>query len=72
MLDAALESLSEHECLSLLKSVKYGRVAVVTKQGRPEIFPVKYRVHDRTVGVNSFTAPPSARRPGPGGRAAKA
>ena len=49
MLDAALESLSEHECLTLLKSVKYGRVAVVTNQGRPEIFPVNYRVHDRTV-----------------------
>ena len=49
MLDALLESLSEHECLTLLKSVKYGRVAVVTNQGRPEIFPVNYRVHDRTV-----------------------
>ena len=37
MLDAALESLSEQECLTLLKSVKYGHVAVVTNQGRPEI-----------------------------------
>ena len=26
-----------------------GRVAVVTNQGRPQIFPVNYRVHDRTV-----------------------
>jgi len=49
MLDAALESLSEQECLTLLKNVKYGRVAVVTNRGRPEIFPVNYRVHDRTV-----------------------
>ena len=39
MLDAALESLSEQECLTLLKSVKYGRVAVVTNQGRPEFSP---------------------------------
>ena len=28
MLDAALESLTEQECLTLLKSVKYGRVAL--------------------------------------------
>jgi nitroimidazol reductase NimA-like FMN-containing flavoprotein (pyridoxamine 5'-phosphate oxidase superfamily) len=49
MSDAALESLSEEECLALLKGVSYGRVAVVTSEGRPEIFPVNYRVHDRTV-----------------------
>lgn len=49
MTDAALESLNEEECLALLKGVHYGRVAVVTDQGRPEIFPVNFVLHDRTV-----------------------
>jgi len=40
MTDAALEALTEEECLEHLKQVKYGRVAVVTDDGRPEIFPV--------------------------------
>lgn len=44
-----MESLSEQECLALLKEVKYGRVAVVTLEGRPEIFPVNFAVHGRTV-----------------------
>ncbi len=44
-----MESLSEQECLALLKELKYGRVAVVTHEGRPEIFPVNFAVHGRTV-----------------------
>jgi nitroimidazol reductase NimA-like FMN-containing flavoprotein (pyridoxamine 5'-phosphate oxidase superfamily) len=49
MSDAAFESLSEQECLELLKTVKFGRVAVVTADGRPEIFPVNFLLHGRTV-----------------------
>jgi uncharacterized protein len=49
MLDAALEKMGEEECLTLLKRVRYGRVAVVTAEGRPEIFPVNFTVHRRTV-----------------------
>jgi nitroimidazol reductase NimA-like FMN-containing flavoprotein (pyridoxamine 5'-phosphate oxidase superfamily) len=47
--EAALESLSEQECLELLKGVRFGRVAVVTSDGRPEIFPVNFVLHGRTV-----------------------
>jgi nitroimidazol reductase NimA-like FMN-containing flavoprotein (pyridoxamine 5'-phosphate oxidase superfamily) len=42
--EPALESLSKEECLGLLKCAKYGRVGVVTSDGRPEIFPVNYGV----------------------------
>ena len=45
-----LESLNEKECLALLKRVKYGRVAVVTREGRPEIF----RLILRCTGGRSF------------------
>jgi nitroimidazol reductase NimA-like FMN-containing flavoprotein (pyridoxamine 5'-phosphate oxidase superfamily) len=47
--EAALESLGEDECLELLRGARYGRVAVVTDQGRPEIFPVNFSLHGRTV-----------------------
>ena len=49
MWDAALEPIDEEQCLELLKRVEYGRVAVVTGEGRPEIFPVNYAVHGHTV-----------------------
>ena len=49
MWDSALESLGEEECLALLKQVEFGRVVVVTAEGRPEIFPVNFIVHGRTV-----------------------
>lgn len=49
MSDSALEQLTEEECLARLKTVDYGRVAVVTGEGRPEIFPVNFVLHDRTV-----------------------
>jgi nitroimidazol reductase NimA-like FMN-containing flavoprotein (pyridoxamine 5'-phosphate oxidase superfamily) len=49
MSDAALEQLTEQECLAMLKTVHYGRIAVVTGEGRPEIFPVNFLLHDKTV-----------------------
>jgi nitroimidazol reductase NimA-like FMN-containing flavoprotein (pyridoxamine 5'-phosphate oxidase superfamily) len=49
MWDAALEPIDKEQCLELLKRVEYGRVAVVTRDGRPEIFPVNYAVHGHTV-----------------------
>ena len=63
MSDAALESLSEEECLTLLKDVKYGRVAVVTEDGRPEIFPVNFSLHGRTVVFVTGSATMEARAP---------
>jgi len=56
MSEAALESLSEEECLALLRHVQYGRVAVVTAEGRPEIFPVNFVLHDRTVVIVTGSA----------------
>ena len=49
MRDAAFEPIDEEECLELLKGVEYGRVAVVTGEGRPEIFPVNFAVRGHTV-----------------------
>jgi nitroimidazol reductase NimA-like FMN-containing flavoprotein (pyridoxamine 5'-phosphate oxidase superfamily) len=49
MSEAALESLTEQECLDLLRGARYGRVAVVSAGGRPEIFPVNFVLHERTV-----------------------
>ena len=61
MSDAALESLTEDECLAMLQRTKYGRVAVVNDQGRPEIFPVNFVLHDRTV---AFATAPRCCSPG--------
>ena len=55
MSDAALESLSEEECIALLKRTQYGRVAVVTSDGRPEIFPVNYALDERTITIRTAT-----------------
>ncbi len=49
MADAVLEVLSEDECLRLLAGAKYGRVAVVVDHERPEMFPVNFVLHGRTV-----------------------
>jgi uncharacterized protein len=49
MWEAALEPLDEEHCLELLKGAEYGRVAVVTGEGRPEIFPVNFSVRGHTV-----------------------
>jgi uncharacterized protein len=58
-----LESLNEQECLALLKGVKYGRVAVVTREGRPEIFPVNFALHGRTLVFITGSAVMHARAP---------
>ncbi|HUB69803.1 MAG TPA: pyridoxamine 5'-phosphate oxidase family protein [Acidimicrobiales bacterium] len=63
MTDAALEALTEEECLEHLKQVKYGRVAVVTDDGRPEIFPVNFALHGRTVVFVTGSATMTARAP---------
>ena len=49
MIETVLERLSEEECLQLLKSAEYGRVAVVADHERPEIFPVNFVLHEKTV-----------------------
>ncbi|HMK96622.1 MAG TPA: pyridoxamine 5'-phosphate oxidase family protein [Acidimicrobiales bacterium] len=63
MSDAALEILGEEECLKLLREVKYGRVAVVTVDGRPEIFPVNFALHGRTVVFVTGSATMTSRAP---------
>jgi len=63
MSDPSLESLTEEECLALLNTAKYGRVAVVTGDGRPEIVPVNYIVHDRTIVFGTGSAVLKARAP---------
>jgi hypothetical protein len=47
--ELVLETLSEEECLQLLKGAKYGRVAVVVDHERPQILPVNFVLHGRTV-----------------------
>ena len=49
MTHAAFEPIDEEECLELLKGVEYGRLAVVTREGRPEIFPINFAVRGGTV-----------------------
>ena len=56
MWDAALEPIDEEHCLELLKGVEYGRVAVVTGEGRPEIFPVNFGVRGDTVVFTTGSA----------------
>ena len=63
MSDAALESLTEDECLVMLQRTKYGRVAVVNDQGRPEIFPVNFVLHDRTVSFSTASQVLQTRAP---------
>lgn len=63
MSNVVLENLSEEECLSLLRTVEIGRVAVVTADGRPEIFPVNFVVHERTVAFRTGSPTILARAP---------
>jgi len=49
MRDRVFEPIDEEQCLELLNQVEYGRVAVVTVEGGPEIFPVNFAVRGRTV-----------------------
>lgn len=63
MSDAALEVLTEDECLAMLQRTKYGRVAVVNDQGRPEIFPVNFVLHGRTVAFATGSEVLASRAP---------
>src|SRR5271155_5549855 len=63
MWDAALEPIDEAQCLELLKQVEFGRVAVVTAEGSPEIFPVNFAVHGHTVVFITGSAVMQARAP---------
>ena len=56
MWDAALEPIDEEHCLALLSGVDFGRVAVVTKEGHPEIFPVNFAVRGHTVVFTTGSA----------------
>ena len=49
---SALEVLGEPECLALLASRSFGRLAVV-REGLPEIFPVNYVLSGRTVVIRT-------------------
>ncbi len=61
--DSALESLGEEKCLAPVKQVEFGRVVVVTAEGRPEIFPVNLIVHSRTVVFMTASSVLQARAP---------
>jgi hypothetical protein len=63
MSDPKLEALDKDECLALLSGAKYGRVAVVTSDGRPEILPVNYVVRNGTVVFVTGSAVLQARAP---------
>jgi hypothetical protein len=63
MQDAALEPLTEDECLRLLRTADYGRVVVVTADGHPEIFLVNYALHERTVTFRTASHIVLARAP---------
>lgn len=63
MSDSRLEALGKDECLALLSRAKYGRVAVVTSDGRPEIFPVNYVVRNGTIVFVTGSAVLQARAP---------
>lgn len=47
-----LEDLREEECLALLASREFGRLAVV-RDGHPEIFPVNYLLSGRTIVIHT-------------------
>lgn len=49
MWDAAFEAIEEEQCRELLKTVELGRVAIVTGDGHPQIFPVNFALHGQTV-----------------------
>ncbi|HTV10337.1 MAG TPA: pyridoxamine 5'-phosphate oxidase family protein [Acidimicrobiales bacterium] len=63
MSEQALEPLTDEECLQLLGQVRYGRVAVVTNDGRPEVFPVNFALHGRTIVFVTESATMRSRAP---------
>ncbi len=54
--EAGLFELSEAECLALLGSVEVGRIAIVHRDGRPEIVPVNFVLDGRTVAIRTDSA----------------
>lgn len=48
-----LEDISLGECLSLLTTQRVGRLAVVSEQGQPAVFPVNYALDGDTVVVRT-------------------
>lgn len=63
MSDAALEQLDEQECIAHLKEVNFGRLVVVTSEGRPEIFPVNFALRGRSIVVVTSSPVIRARAP---------
>ncbi|HLH65713.1 MAG TPA: pyridoxamine 5'-phosphate oxidase family protein [Solirubrobacteraceae bacterium] len=57
--DTTLVELSRHECIRLLGSRQFGRVAVAIGTGAPIIRPVNYVFDDRSQSVVFRTAPGS-------------
>jgi nitroimidazol reductase NimA-like FMN-containing flavoprotein (pyridoxamine 5'-phosphate oxidase superfamily) len=54
IVDSLIEDLAESECLELLKTHHFGRVAFVEQaDGPPVIMPVNYLVHAETVVVRT-------------------
>lgn len=47
-----MEELDEPECYRLLRSNRVGRVVVIA-QGRPEVFPISYGVHERLIAFRT-------------------
>lgn len=48
-----VEEMNEHECWQLVEQCNFGRFAVVSATGAPEIFPMNYLVHERSILVRS-------------------
>lgn len=63
MLDAAFEPLSEQECLFYMKNNRFGRLCVVTADGRPEIVPVNYALRGHTVIIATASRLVQSRAP---------
>jgi len=63
MLEATLETMTEEECIACLRTVGFGRIAVVTADGRPEIFPVNFALRGRTVVIVTASHILEARAP---------
>lgn len=43
---SGVEELTTAECWRLLEASRVGRIAIATAEGRPELFPINYAVHD--------------------------
>jgi len=52
--DPTLEEIGHDECLSLLATRQFGRMAIV-RDGRPEIFPVNYVLSEDTIVIRTQT-----------------